>query len=567
MANLSTGGEPILTGEDPSLPTYVRQEWKEAVPDLRLLYRLLAGTRTMHYHAREYIRKWKDETEVTYKVRSTIEQVFEGLGRTLSAAIGMVFAKPPAIEWIVQEEELEATLGEKDELIDETLKEHWKNIDGAGTKGAVFLKQFAETTIRDGLALLLVDFSLPKQDPSTGEPMEIRADEEQDMNLRPTWARYDREFIRNWRVDKINNQEKLTLLTLYEPALIDDGLFGVLTEHRWRVLRLSPGLSEDGELIGMMVAHWELWRLRPGAKGDELGDFETVDMGVFYNANGETYDTLPVAVAYAGRRLGPMQAVPPLLGVAWANLGLWQISSNHRFYLDLACFPQPTVIGKLAETQGGLDDEGNRLTVPGKLKLGPMVAVHLGAGSKETGPSSYAFTVPPPDGFEPNERAMTKKREDMAALGMSFLNRDKRTAETAEAKRLDATAENATLATTAQGLDDAVNWAWKHHAWYLGRDPETAPEVTLNRDFESVAMSSQVMSAWISGVEKAGIPAWVLLEAWQRGGQIPDGVDIDELSLEMEVDRVAKEEQARMEAEQRSIELALGAIGAEQGEE
>ena len=524
-----------LVSDEVDFPTYVRPGWRKVLPDLQLISRLLAGTREMHAHAAEYIRKWKDEDQEVWKIRAKGEQVFVGLERTLSAAIGMLFSQPPAIEWNKAEQAIEP---------------HWDNIDGGGTKGIVFLKQFTEAAVRDGIGLILVDFTAPQRDPETGEIIELSALEAEELNVRPTWARYDRQLIRNWRTGKINNQQELTLLTLYEPTKINVGLFGTAVEHRWRVLRLGEHPMAPGEGV---VASWELWRLKPEAEGGERDDFEIIGLGIFRNSSGEAAETLPVAIAYTGRKDGVLKAAPPLIGVAWANLGLWQIATNLRFYLELVCFPQPVIVGDLA-LEPGYDEEGNQITIPGDFKMGPMVGVHLSSGTKETGPSKYEFVIPPSEGFEPNERAIVKKREDMAALGMSFLNRDKRTAETAEAKRLDATAENATLATAAQGLDDAGNHALKIHAWYMGIEEEDAPELSLNRDFDSITMSPEQQKAWIAGVKEIGLPVWVLLEAWKKGGVLPDGIDLDELIGEIEAEQAAQEEQDRLDRERQAEE-------------
>ncbi len=531
-----------ITSDDSDFPSYVRPEWKRWLPDLNLLFRLLAGTRVMHSYASEYIRKWADEDDKVYNIRSISEQVFEGLGRTLSAAIGMLFAKPPAVDW--------GTGGAEGAMVD-----HWDNIDGAGTSANVFIKRFAESSLRDGLGIILVDFPSAPIDPATGEPRVVNSDEAEVLGLRPTWAKYDRGMVRNWQTGKIDNQSVLTQATLYEPLFVQSGKFGVEWEHRWRFLKLNVGVAEDGSTFA--EAEWFLWRLLPGKDGAEEEDFQLLDTGRFTNKDGDIATRLPIVIAYAGRKESMLVAVPPLLGVAWANLGLWQISTNVRFYLDLVSFPQPTVVGDLAETQG-IDKEGNRITLPGSLKMGPMVAVHLTAGDKESGPSSYTFTTPDSDGFVPNEKAMQRKREDIAAMGMSFLDRDKRTAETAEAKRLDATAENATLATAAQGLDDGINQALEIHAWYLGIPPEQAPKVTLNRDFESTVMDARMMEAWISGVEKAGMPPHVLLEAWKKGGQIPEGVDIEELALEMLANAAAAEAQRQAEQQEAIDRLREG---------
>ena len=243
--------------EDGNLPNYVRPEWVRWLPDLNLIFRLLGGTRVMWEFAWNYIRKWTDEEIDTYVIRSKIEQVFEGLGRTISAAIGMLFAKPPEIEYP------EGSPAEG--LIDPLWTE---NIDGAGTSGDVFLKRFSYASIRDGTGLILVDFPAHGID-EEGNIIEINAaDEENDLGLRPTWARYDRDNIRNWLVANIDNQEVTTQVSLFEPANVPDGIWGVRVEERWRILTLRKILDNEEEIFGgfSIQAHWTLWRLLPEKK-------------------------------------------------------------------------------------------------------------------------------------------------------------------------------------------------------------------------------------------------------------------------------------------------------------
>ena len=143
----------------------------------------------------------------------------------------------------------------------------------------------------------------------------------------------------------------------------------------------------------------------------------------------------------------------------------------------------------------------------------------------------------------------------MAELGMNFLAGDTRQAETAEVKRLDATAENATLATGAQGVDDGMNQAFLHVAWFMGLEESQAPVISLNRDFESVAMDASTMAVYVAAVEKAGLPGRLLLEAWQKGGRIPADVDLDELEAEMMAVQAAKEQAASDAREARAATL------------
>jgi len=148
--------------------------------------------------------------------------------------------------------------------------------------------------------------------------------------------------------------------------------------------------------------------------------------------------------------------------------------------------------------------------------------------------------------------SLEREKHDMAELGMSFIAGDKRAAETAKAKQLDATAENATLSTAATGIEDALNQALVLTARYAGRPVTEAASITLNRDFENVVMDAPTMLAYVAAVEKVGLSGLTLLEAWQRGGRIPEDVDLAALHVEMMGNMKLKADMAAVEAEARA---------------
>jgi hypothetical protein len=293
------------------------------------------------------------------------------------------------------------------------------------------------------------------------------------------------------------------------------------------------------------VAQWELWE---ETKDAGAGGFASVGSGVFRDRTGQAADFLPIAIAHTGRADDLLCSTIPLLGVAWANLAHWQLSTNLRFYRDLCAFPQPLVIGDFADQMAG------QVALPGRLKLGPAVAIHLkGEGA------SFDWKAPPTEAFGPLENGVKEKLEQIGQMGMSFLVSDTRAAETAEAKRLDATAENSTLATAAQGIEDAINLALEIHAWYLGIEKAGAPVMTINKDFENTAMDSQTMVAYVDAVVRAGLPPRTLLEAWQQGGRLPADADTEELEREMMAGMAAREERERQEAEARAAQGEMAA--------
>lgn len=485
---------------DPSRPDYVRPEVIAARPDLDLIHDLLAGTRRMHGEAGKYVPKWKDESDTVWRKRATCEQVYEGLGRTLSASVGKLFATAPTLTAPAMEDDITA---------------HWDNIDARGNKGTIAAKQFAADALADGYALILVDHPAP---PTDGV---VTMASERAMNLRPVWAFYQRAAVLSWRTEVIANVEHVTQLVLAETATEDAGAYGVSVVERYRVLRVVDG-----------VAGYQVLR----AVGEGMAREFVVDAeGVFRDRQGRTRATLPIAVAYTGRTAEPFTAVPPLLGVAWANLGHWQQASNLRFYRELAAFPQPTIRGALVDATGNGD--------PAALKLGPMVLVQVAEAGE------FKWTELTGSALEQVEKGVVQKEQQMAAMGVSFLARDTRAAETAEAKRLDAAAEDSTLATASQAIEDALNLALEHHAWYLGLAAEDAPTLMLNRDFEAVALTPQHAQA-IAALIQAGMPIRQAVATLVVGGFVAATEDeIDLITMEWEAGRLglaAREEMAAL---------------------
>ena len=516
--------DDTATKEDPkNLPNYRRPEACAVDPDLDLVHDLIGGTRVMWAKAATgsggtpYIFKWSKEDGRVYAIRSTCETVFQGLERTLNAATGMLFAKPPAITWNASET---------------AMAEHWANLDGAGTAGPVLIKRFSESSLRDGLGAILVDHPSPPTDPETEEPITIHGGNEKPLGLRPTWALYARRSIINWRTAIVNNQKALTMVVFAECAEVDDGDFGVATRERYRVLRLV--LTPDG-----YQATWTLYELR--GDGDKREDFQIVASGAFKNKIGVIADFLPVSIAYTGRTDAPLTATIPLLGVAWANLGHWQQSTDLRFYRMVAAFPQPKVKGELV---------ADPVTGEKALNLGPLVGVQV---EKD---GDYTWTELSGTSMVQLENGIKEKLAQMGQLGLSFLVSDTRAAETADAKRLDATAQNSTLATAAQGIEDCVNGAFEHHAWYLGIAKAQAPVCTISRDYDSTAMDSATMTAYAALVAE-GFPKRAVLEALQAGGRIPSDADLDALALEWDAGLQAQQD-AKVQAAADALKLQQG---------
>lgn len=500
--------EPAYNTSDPTKPTWTRPEVVAADPDLKLIRRLTAGTRPMWEAVADYVRKWEREDTQDWLIRAKSDTLPEQFERVLSASVGMIFATPPVIEWNQSETAFE---------------DIWDDVDAQGTAGPVFAKRFADQGIATGYALILTDHPAVEG--------EVTAADEAALGLRPRWALYPREAVRNWNTATINGRPTLTRVVLAETGEAPTGEYGTKTVDKVRVLQLVPG--ETG-----YQAEWVLFRTERDTVGRETIVEEK--RGVFRDRNGATRDTLPLRIGYAGRTDAPLTAKPPLMAVAWANLSYWQKATNLSYYEDRCAFPQDYLKGAL------LPDPVTGM--PPKLLRGPGAVVQTDADG------DFRIIELTGSSMEQLRKGLDEKLYRIASSSLSFMMPQTRAAETAEAKRLDATAENSTLATAAQGIEDALNGALEDLAWYLGIPAEGAPVLTLNRDFEQITMDAATMTAYGVLREKVGLPARIVLEALKAGGRIASGTDVEELALEMDA-QVAAEQERQAQAAQDQLQL------------
>lgn len=477
--------------QKPEHPNFTRPELVKALPTLELVDDLLEGTEAMHARAERYLPKFKAETTTVWAMRSKAEALFEGFSRSHNAAVGMLYAVPPSVDFGTEA----ASQFEGD----------WDDIDGRGSNGLVWAKNFTDRAVRDGVSVIVVDAPPPPVD-EDGNPVQVDAALEAELGVAPFWRSYNRRDVVSWRVEDIRSREFVRQVVFRELGVENDDAFGVTTVERYRRLFVDGG-----------VAQWEVYEQNAESK-----EWRVIDSGTFTNTRGETRGTLPIAVAYTGRYIAPFVASFPLGAVAHLNLSHYQLSSGLKFYLTLSAFPQPVVTGTLQHRTQADGSMGQ-----GKLGVGPLVVIHL----KEGGTFEWAELSG--SALDRIEAQVERKERQMSKLGAAFLSSDTRAAQTAESKRLDATAQNATLGTMAQGLDDAFAVAWAIHAWYRGVDKDQAPMVQLSREFEEVTMSPEVMRAYVEAVKSAGFPVRLLLEAWQAGGRIPNEADLDSLELEI----------------------------------
>ena len=509
-----------------ALPSNPRREYIAALPLVTLIRDLLGGTPRMHEQCATYIPKWKAEKQENYLKRARSAKVYGGLARSLSASVGMLFAKEP----------------EPSEGWPAAMTEQWWNIDGKGTKGPVFAKRRAEDAIADGFGGILVDM------PPVPEGAVVTLADEERLNLRPRWAPYQRLDILSWETSVVNNVEVPVQVVLRENYTRKTGEFATETVPAYRVLKLTQQnvAPKGAEPVIAWAASWRLVVEEKGLSGQVTG-LRQLGAGIFRDAAGVPFDVIPLAVGYGGRTDAPFTAHPPLTDLAWCNLQHWRIATDKRWNEQLCAFPQPLLKGGLAAT--GKTNKVDGGPVAPRFELGPGVLVETKADG------DFLWRELTGNSLDKLRESKQDERDEMGELGASFLSKKTRGVETAEAKRIDSVAENATLSTAGQGVEDWLNMALEIHARYLGIPSAQAPTLSLNKDFELGLMDAATMTAWGTLAEKLKVPTMVILEALQEGGRIKADANLEEIEAEIMVNQAAAEAEAERRREMQTEAL------------
>lgn len=433
---------------------------------------LIGGTEAVRAGGEAYLPRLEGESAQAYLFRQRLCAVFNGFERTVNACAGLLLEKNPE-------------LGED---MPARLKAMWEDVDLGGTHGDVYADQLVTDALTDGHAGTLVDY------PRVENPDTVSLDEERRLQLRPYWVKYTAADILKAVFGKIGSVKALVLLVLKETGEELTGSFGVQEVVRYRVFRrTAAGIT------------WELWR------ADASGTGVTRELGPFPVRRATR---IPFAFLVAGKRLGAFETRPPLENLADLNFEHHQVKTNLRNLESLACVPTQVRIGAEKDRETG--------EYP-PITLGPRSTIE--APHMEGVDKPVYWHTPDVTVLEPGAKSLQDIKADMGAAGLAFLAPDKRVAETAEAKRLDATAQNASLSKVSRALQDHLEECFRLSGEYIG---ETAGSVTLNRDFELTILDPAMVVAYTKAAEAGKLSIETFLLLLERGRVLPEGFSREE---------------------------------------
>ena len=395
-----------------------------------------AGQKAIKDGATLYLPDFVPADEERYKQYIDRAYYMGVTGRTKNSMIGMIFRKPPTYN------------------IPPAIEALMEDIDGAGQSLEQLAKEAAGNILETGRQCFLVDY--PQADEG------ISKEEEARLGLRPTIASYPAESLINWRFEGIKGRQMLTLAVLAEQ-----------TEDEER-----DEFSHDYETT------YRVLRLKDGVYTQQIYDDAGMPKGEPYSplmAGGGTFDHIPLHIA-GSEDNRPDVDMPPLYDLATVNIAHYQTTADHRENLFIH--------GQLTlgiTTEMGWDEfqEAN----PDGIKVGARSGHYLGNNggfTTATAPESSSLRL-----------ALQDLEQQMVALGARLVQRGGQ-AETAEAARINASAEASTLDVMTSNLSEAIEAALEDIALFMGLPPE-AIEYQLNREFWESGLDAQSLQAVIQG--------------------------------------------------------------------
>jgi hypothetical protein len=432
---------------------------------------LMAGTEAIRANAERYLVQLPNESDDAFQYRARLVALFNAFKRTVKACVGLITQEEPK-------------LGDD---MPQPLVDMWENADRGGTHGAVLTKQLVTDGMIDGIAGIFTDY------PRVANPANLSGDEEARAGLRPYFVRYRAQDVLKTIYQSVDGVRTLVLLVLREASEERAGKFGIQTVERYRAYTNELG-----------VIRCEVWKKNYN-ESTPHPDGEPITL--------QNVTKIPWSPLVAGDVADANETRPPLDDLADLNVEHFQIKTNIRYLEDRALVPTMVRIGATR------DEDGNYPPIA----IGPQSAIEAPLVEGLSSQPLY-WLSPDVSVLDPSNKSLEKVEQQMGAAGLAFLAPDTRAAETAEAKRIDEKAQNASLRSVARAVQDCLESAFGFAGQYI---KQPAGSVTINADFEETVMDP-AMVAELRNLAIAGkLSIETLLDRLEKGHVLDEGFDIE----------------------------------------
>lgn len=422
------------------------------------------GQEAVHAAGELYLKKVAAEPNDAYTIRLENATFYDATSRTVDGMQGMLFRKPTKID--------------PEEMKDNDL---FTNIDGRGHTLPQFIKILsfeAEIITRFGL---LTDYTTVVDG--------ITLADTQEAGARPNILLYKAESIINWRHTVENGERQLSMVVLCEETdeYIDD--FTNEKKKQYRVLDMFDG-----------VYRVRIFDAGTTGEGNNT-EHQQIGDDIFPKMDGNFFDHIPFDF------FPDMDIHKSLiLGLVNMNLSHYRTTALHEQCLY-----------RLVPT----------LTVSGWTPKDGEV-MYMGALTAQTfpDPDAKASILEPSGNFSAISDSLTAKENRMAILGSRLLAEEKKAAEAAETASIHRMGDVSTLAALSIELSNTITISVGR--MLLWADEATETTITLNKDFDPMAMSPQMMTAMLQAVQAGEMSFQTWFDNLKRGEIVAEEVTADE---------------------------------------
>jgi hypothetical protein len=432
---------------------FQRPEYAEALPKWDLVDDCDSGQQSIKRETTDYLPKpnptdLSSENDARYEAY-LLRAVFANYcQRTITGLVGQVYSKQPTVK-------LPPIL---DQLID--------NVDGTGISLDQQSRKAVRSALKTGRGALLVDYPL-----TSGEVKKADA-------VAASIICYDPKSVINWRIEKVGNQNKYTLIVIEESVTKVDpeDIFRTSMVKQWQVLELIEGVYTRSR-----------WEKVKGVKGEMQFQVIEDSISIPRKGNGQTWDQIPFTFIGANNNDSEIDQ-SPTYDLAILNIGHYRNSADYEESVFVVGQPMYLISGL---TQGWVDENFKE-----GFQVGSRRALMLPAGGSgaivQPAANSLAF------------EAMRHKEEQMVRLGAKIVEASG-VQRTATEAGMDEASENSVLSNVARNVsaayEQALLWAWEYMESAAGNSDDIVYE--LNSDYEISALDPQllagVIQAWQSG--------------------------------------------------------------------
>lgn len=420
----------------------------------------------------EYIEQynWQEEVVGAKYVNYLFRALFFGFTRrTLNAAVGALFRKPPQVALPPQIEYLV------------------NNTDGAGMGLVQQAKELANGVWRHGRAALLVD--MPRAD----GPISVARLQ---GGMGPRIMLYDHYSIINWKTTGEGEQERLALVVLKEEFDQDPDGFAHKKGERYRVLRLVDGVYVQ-QVWTQSGDDWLYEEFVPTEGGQPMGRIPFYPCGSVNNSI----------------NIQPL----PLEDMCEVNLAHYRNSADLEESGHIC--GQPTLVVAPGQT---MDGEQFARANPGGVVIGSTRGINVGAGgSAELLQATENSMI---------RQMMLDKEQQAIMIGAQLITQGSN--QTAEAARIGSASDSSVMATIADNISDAYYDALRQCALFVGANPDDV-QFTINRDFWARPMTAQDRQVWASDVMSGTLPMTAYYAALRRAGELPEEMTDEQIADEL----------------------------------